>query len=165
MKRILVITSLAALMYSCGGNEPKKAESDEKYDSKEMFGKDEKSATATVNPEHEKKGVGKYSNIELPAKLDVAMAEKGNSVYEMKCSGCHKLTSDKLVGPGWKGVTSRRDAAWVMNFVTNTDEMLNKDAAAMAMLEECLVRMPNQNLSEADARAVYELMRKNDGVK
>ena len=31
------------------------------------------------------------------------------------------------------------------------------------MLEECLVRMPNQNLSEADARATLEFMRKNDG--
>jgi hypothetical protein len=27
------------------------------------------------------------------------------------------------------------------------------------------VRMPNQNLSDDDARNVYEFMRKNDGVK
>ena len=52
-----------------------------------------------------------------------------------------------------------------MNFATNTDEMLNKDPAAQAMLEECLVRMPNQNLSDEDARGIYEFMRKNDGVK
>jgi hypothetical protein len=30
------------------------------------------------------------------------------------------------------------------------------------MLEECLVRMPNQNLSEADARNILEFMYKND---
>jgi hypothetical protein len=50
-----------------------------------------------------------------------------------------------------------------MNFVTNVDEMLEKDTAAQNMLEVCLVKMPNQGLSEADARAVLEYMRKNDG--
>jgi hypothetical protein len=43
--------------------------------------------------------------------------------------------------------------------------MLNKDPQAQAMLEECLVRMPNQNLNDAEARSVYEFMRKNDGLK
>jgi hypothetical protein len=52
-----------------------------------------------------------------------------------------------------------------MNFSTNPDEMLSKDPTAQAMLEECLVRMPNQNLSDDDARAVLEYMRQNDGVK
>jgi hypothetical protein len=52
-----------------------------------------------------------------------------------------------------------------MNFVTNVDEMLNKDPKAQAQLEVCLVRMPNQNLTDDDARAAYEFMRKNDGVK
>ena len=43
--------------------------------------------------------------------------------------------------------------------------MLDKDANAQAMLELCLVRMPNQSLTDDDARHVYEFMRKNDGVK
>ena len=93
------------------------------------------------------------------------MAELGNKVYEVKSSSCHKLTDEKLVGPGWKDVTQRRSAEWVMNFVTNTEEMLDKDANAQAMLELCLVRMPNQSLTDDDARHVYEFMRKNDGVK
>ena len=76
-----------------------------------------------------------------------------------------KLTDEKLVGPGWKDVTSRHTAEWIMNFSTNPDEMINKDPKAQAMLELCLVRMPNQNLSDEDARNVYEFMRKNDGVK
>jgi hypothetical protein len=52
-----------------------------------------------------------------------------------------------------------------MNFVTNVDEMLEKDPKAQAQLELCLVRMPNQNVSDDDARNLYEFMRKNDGVK
>ena len=97
--------------------------------------------------------------------MDAGKADSGEKVYSAKCSSCHKLTDEKLVGPGWKDVTSRHTAEWIMNFSTNPDEMINKDPKAQAMLELCLVRMPNQNLSDEDARNVYEFMRKNDGVK
>jgi hypothetical protein len=70
-----------------------------------------------------------------------------------------------LVGPGWKGVTQRHKPEWILNFVTNTDDMLDKDPKAQAMLEICMVRMPNQNLTDDQAREVLEFMRKNDGVK
>lgn len=109
------------------------------------------------------KGIGPHTSVELTHPLDEIMIASGKSTYEVKCQSCHKLTGEKLVGPGWKGVTDRRKPEWIMNFVTNTDEMIEKDAAAQKMLEECLVRMPNQSLSETDARSVLEFMRKNDG--
>ena len=93
------------------------------------------------------------------------MATLGSGIYDLKCSACHRLTKEKLVGPGWKDVTTRRKPEWIMNFSNNTDEMIAKDPAAQAMLEECLVRMPNQSLSDDDARHILEFMRKNDGVK
>ncbi|MNR69488.1 hypothetical protein D3C85_1947760 [compost metagenome] len=52
-----------------------------------------------------------------------------------------------------------------MNFMTNTDAMIDKDPKAQAMLEICMVRMPNQNLSDGDTRDILEFLRKNDGVK
>ena len=121
---------------------------------------------ANGNPSYDpNRGEGKFKQVAVGANLDVAMAELGETVYGVKCSGCHKLSDEKLVGPGWKGVTSRHTPEWIMNFITNTDEMLNKDPKAQAQLEICLVRMPNQNLSDEDARALYEFQRKNDGVK
>lgn len=108
------------------------------------------------------KGIGKYQNVELTHPLDESMVTAGKGVYEVKCASCHKLTDERLVGPGFAKVTDRRTPEWIMNFVTNTDEMIEKDAEAQKMLEECLVRMPNQNLSEQDARSVLEFMRKND---
>jgi mono/diheme cytochrome c family protein len=119
--------------------------------------------TTATNDAANPKGIGPHQNVELTHPLDEKMVSTGQSVYEVKCASCHKLTDEKLVGPGWKGVTDRRTPEWVMNFVTNVDEMIEKDAAAQKMLEECLVRMPNQNLSETDARSVLEFMRKNDG--
>lgn len=112
-----------------------------------------------------KRGEGKYDNVELGATLDQALATKGEEAAGVKCTSCHKMTDEKLVGPGWKGVTSRHTPAWILNFMTNTDEMINKDPAAQAQLEICLVRMPNQNLSDDEAKSLYEYMRQNDGVK
>jgi cytochrome c2 len=117
----------------------------------------------TDQPAQDPKGVGKFRNVELTHPLDEKMVASGKQVYDVKCASCHKLTNEKLVGPGWKNVTDRRTPEWIMNFVTNVDEMLQKDTAAQNMLEVCLVRMPNQNLSDDDARHVLEYMRKNDG--
>ncbi|HXB11880.1 MAG TPA: cytochrome c, partial [Bacteroidia bacterium] len=77
----------------------------------------------------------------------------------------HKLTDEKLVGPGWKGVTDRRTPEWIMNFITNTNVMLDSDLVAQQLMVICTTRMPNQNLSDDQARAVLEFMRKNDGKK
>ena len=108
------------------------------------------------------KGLGKFQHVELTSPLDETMVKRGLSVYEVKCAACHKLSDEKLVGPGFKGVTGRRTPEWIMNFITNVDEMLNKDPHAKAMLEICNVRMPYQPLSDEEVRALLEFMRNND---
>jgi cytochrome c551/c552 len=158
MKKLITISVIAIVLYACGG-EPKKEESkDGNVSIKEMMEDSSK-------PVAYEKGLGKFTNVDVPPNLDAKSAALGNGIYDLKCSACHKLTAEKLVGPGWKGVTDRRKAEWIMNFVTNTEEMIDKDPEAQAMLEVCMVRMPNQSLSDDDARHVYEYMRKNDGVK
>src|SRR5690554_1938555 len=81
------------------------------------------------------------------------------------CLSCHKLNDERLVGPGWAGVTERRTPEWIMNFITNPDPMIDKDPELQAQLEVCLVRMPNQNISDDEARQILEFMRKVDGVE
>ena len=166
MKKIIILSSfifsMALFVVSCGGSGGK--------DNSET---NEPATSATTsdtaqngNPSYDpKRGEGKFHDVQVSDKLDVAMAEKGDKIYELKCSACHKLTDERLVGPGWKGVTKRQTPTWIMNFVTNTDEMITKDPKAQAMLEICMVRMPNQGLSDDDARNILEFMRKNDGVK
>jgi cytochrome c2 len=58
-------------------------------------------------------GVGKYKNDEYAA-LDTAVVTKGEALFKLKCSACHKTTDQKLVGPGLYGVTKRRKASWIM---------------------------------------------------
>lgn len=161
MKKISIVLAVfvSVLLYSCGG-----ANGDNNSPASDNA--DVSATTENANPSYDpERGEGKFSNVEVSDKLNTAMADAGQKIYEVKCSACHKLTDEKLVGPGWKGVTSRHRPEWIMNFITNPDAMLDKDPKAQAMLEICLVRMPNQNLTDEDARNVFEYMRKNDGVK
>ncbi len=103
--------------------------------------------------------------VELTHPLDQAWVTKGREVYDLKCAACHKLDDQRVVGPGWKGVTTRRQPEWIMNMVTNVDVMLATDETAQQLLEQCLTRMPNQNVTEEEARRVLEFMRSNDGEK
>lgn len=107
----------------------------------------------------------KPGDVELSTPLNQQWVSAGKGIYELKCQACHKLTDERLVGPGWKDVTKRREPHWVMNMITNVEMMLEKDPEAQKLLEQCLVRMPNQNISKDDSRQILEYMRSNDGIK
>ncbi len=166
MKKVSVISVfvLSLFMYACGGSSDQSSNtsSEPATAGATTESADAKSQNPSYDPE---RGEGKFKTVDIGATVDPAMATAGQKVYDVKCSSCHKLTDEKLVGPGWKGVTQRHKAEWIMNFVTNTDQMIDKDPKAQSMLEICMVRMPNQNLDDQSARSVYEFMRKNDGVK
>jgi len=156
----LLIVSTIAILYSCGGN-------GDTSNQETTTATEEPESPASVESYDPKRGEGKFTaeNVKIDATIDGAMATYGEAVSGTKCLSCHKLTDEKLVGPGWKGVTERRTPEWIMNFITNPDPMIDKDPEAQAMLELCLVRMPNQNLADNEARSILEFMRKNDGVK
>ena len=106
-----------------------------------------------------------FEDVQLTSPLNTESVAEGKKIYEMKCQACHKLTDEKLVGPGWKDVTKRRKPGWIMSMILNPDQMLDKPPDAQKLLEQCLVRMPNQNLSKEEARKVLEFQRSNDGEK
>jgi cytochrome c551/c552 len=158
MRKIVLIGTVVILLAACG--------SGKSGDSGQASSASDQKTASSGNPSYDpNRGEGKFTKVDVSQTLDAAKADAGTKIYTVKCSSCHKLTDEKLVGPGWKGVTSRHTPEWIMNFATNPDAMLDKDPKAQAMLEICLVRMPNQNLTDDDARNIYEFMRKNDGVK
>lgn len=157
MKIKIASLALLVIFFACSGN-PEQPESE--GPPPESMIKDNTPASVK-----EGKGIGETKSVELTNPLDNSMVSNGKSIYEMKCAACHKLSDQRVVGPGWSGVTKKRKPEWIMNMITDVDIMLAEDPAAQALLEECLTRMPNQNVSVADARDILEFMRSNDGEK
>jgi len=112
-------------------------------------------------------GIGKYDAKTEFKGMDAAMAAKGKEISDAKCASCHSLTTaDHLVGPGWKGVTKKHTAAWLMNYITDPDPMLAKDPELQKQIAEANgIKMPNPGLNAEEVRAVYEYMRQVDGAK
>jgi mono/diheme cytochrome c family protein len=150
MKKILVFVVLISLIFACG---------DKKESASDKIKRERKEKSALVD---KGLGVGEITNVKLNDPLDQAMVKRGLAIYEMKCAACHKLKGSRIVGPSWAGVTSKRKPEWVMNMITNVEVMLEKDPEAQKLLEECLTRMPNQNVSIGDARDLLEFMYQND---
>ena len=156
MKYLFAI-AIITLVFSCAPEKPKNSEEYPEQPST-------KSAVEEVISDPTK-GLGSVKTVTLKTPLELDRVGRGLSIYEMKCAACHKLTDQRVVGPGWKDITKRRQPELGRNMITNVDVMLEKDPEAQKLLELCLMRMPNQNMSIGDARDVLEFMRQNDGEK
>jgi mono/diheme cytochrome c family protein len=163
--KTVAIAALAFTLFSCGGDKNTDTIPTASTETTTTTAAETAAPTtadaATYDPN---RGLGKHENIDV-SKFDPAMAAAGKKIAEVKCTSCHKPTDEKLVGPGWLGVTKRQTPEWIMNFITNPDPMIDVDPELQKQLELCLVRMPNQGLSDTDAREVLEYMRQIDGAK
>lgn len=169
IRKLFAVSGLfvAIFIVACGGDGGDNNQPATSSDASPAASSEAAPSSGTSTSDYDpKRGEGKFdeSNVTLGA-LDGTMATKGKAIAETKCFSCHKITDEKLVGPGWKGVTTRHAPHWIMNFITNPDAMIDKDPEVQAQLELCLVRMPNQNLVDNEAREIVEFMRQNDGAK
>ena len=155
MRKLIVITVVAFLAQACGGGGNNQENTDASATG------DSPAAQAADDG----RGIGEVKEVTLLTPLEQERIGRGKAIYEMKCQACHRLDDQRVVGPGWKDVTKNRKPEWILNMITNVDVMLEQDAEARKLLELCLTRMPNQNVSIGDARDVLEYMRQNDGEK
>jgi mono/diheme cytochrome c family protein len=107
------------------------------------------------------KGVGPITSVDVSGPVDQALAAEGKTVFEANCTACHKF-EDRYVGPPMAGITKRRTPEWIMNMILNPQEMLEKDPTAQELLAEYMTQMPNQNITQEQARAILEYFRSVD---
>lgn len=71
--------------------------------------------------------------------------DKGKAIFEKNCAVCHKLTDEKLVGPGLKGITERREKAWLKKFIPASQDMVKSgDKLAVQVFNENMkIPMPD----------------------
>lgn len=160
LKQLIPALAIAgiSLLYACGGGSDNQASSGDGSASTAST-----ATTADVDPsaKSDSKGVGKFTSVQVGA-IDEDMATKGKAVFTAKCSACHKVTDERVVGPGLKGVTLRRTPEWIMNQITNPAEMEQKDPVGQALLAKYLTQMTFQNVTDEETRQVLEYFRQND---
>lgn len=154
-----VLLAIIAVMYGCGGNNSENSSSASTSESTAPA----TSQQVSVDPKlkSDSKGVGRFTSVEM-GPIDKKVAEKGEAIFVSKCAACHKTSEEKVVGPGLKNITERRAPEWIMNMITNPEEMTKNDPVAKALFEEHLVQMTFQNVSDEESRAILEYLRVND---
>ena len=155
---LLFVLSIIA---SCGNSEKKDEKEQVKLGdySKQETKKEVKATSSADMIDMSNKGIGPIKSVTLAPEVDQALAAHGQEVYNKMCTACHKPTK-KFIGPAPIGVLERRSPEWIMNMILNPEEMIAKDPIAKQLLiESNMAVMANQNLTEADARAVLEYFR------
>ena len=87
------------------------------------------------------------------------LGERGEGIFQQKCSACHTVGGGRSAGPDLAGVTSRRDRAWLDRIITAPGELFDSgDPEAKKLIEEFRgIRMPDLKITaeEADAILAY----------
>ena len=158
MNRLVLFGLTAALTLSCsGGKKEEAAETGFQISRTQEAAPVAKAAQTPVDLSN--KGIGTIKKVTFPAEVDAAKAAQGQDIFESKCTMCHEV-GQRMIGPAVQGTLERRSPEWVANLLLNTQEMLQKDPIAKALLKEYNnAMMINQNLSEPEALAVLEYLR------
>ena len=155
----LSLIFIATAMISCGGSSESGETQKMMEKPKSMLSSEPKSLEEAEKDWQNNKGVGEVKDLELPDEIDQALADKGEEVYEAKCTACHKPDKD-FIGPAQRGVLKRRTPEWVMNMILNPELMIKEDPIAKQLLVKYNGSpMANQNLTWDEARAVLEYFR------
>lgn len=154
IKNLTLLAAISFAVISCGGEKAEPTTSTETVVEEVVT---EEAPETSANDNMDNKGVGPITSIEL-GEIDSELAATGKDLYKANCTACHKF-GKRYIGPGLKGVTTRRSPEWIMNMMLNPEVMVVEDPIAKALLEEYNAPMSNQQLSEDDARAILEFFR------
>ncbi len=94
------------------------------------------------------------------ASADTAEAKK---IFTTRCMACHTFGKGVKVGPDLKGVTQRRDLAWIVKMVRSSSTMVGSDPIAVQLFEQFKQqRMPDwTDLSEAQVKDIMAWLAAN----
>lgn len=82
------------------------------------------------------------------------VAQDGASLFKQNCSACHSIGKGKLVGPDLEGIHTKRSEEWIVSFVKNAQAFGETDADAKTIINEYGYPMPNQNVNDAEIKAI-----------
>jgi mono/diheme cytochrome c family protein len=103
---------------------------------------------------------GPAPTVNADFRVDATLAQLGGSVYQNKgCYMCHRIGDGRAAGPDLFGVTERRPIEWLTKFLKDTDDMLNSDDVAKALLAEFHhQRMPNIPMTDQQIQGLIHYL-------
>jgi mono/diheme cytochrome c family protein len=94
--------------------------------------------------------------------VDETMAERGEKLFKDKgCSACHGF-GQRVSGPDLKGVAMRRTAQWMEQQILHPEKMTKEDPISRQLFAQFALQMPNQGLTEDEAKAIIEYFKHKD---
>jgi mono/diheme cytochrome c family protein len=93
-----------------------------------------------------------------------ASAQDVAAFYEENCAACHTIGGGAQAGPDLKGVTARRDRAWLIRFLVDTGAFAS-DPAVVKMIEAAggLEMPPTPGMTPALAEEILRLIERQSG--
>ena len=98
-----------------------------------------------------------YQSVAQEAAAAGGDAAKGKELFSTLCQQCHAVTDEKVIGPGLKGIKTRRDEAWLIKWVKNPQAVISSgDAYATALYAKYqpLVMQSFPDLSDDDIKNI-----------
>lgn len=96
--------------------------------------------------------------------FDAQLAAKGEQIFKMKCTACHQYDK-RLVGPPLREVVKRRSADYIISMIISPEAMQENNDTVKALVQQYMTKMTNQNVTQEEARAIYEHLREVAGMK
>jgi protein SCO1/2 len=76
-------------------------------------------------------------------------------VFDSMCGACHTVGSGDKVGPDLRGVTARRDRAWLFRYIQAPQRLrAANDPISKRLFARYRVRMPDLGLADGDVEAI-----------
>lgn len=94
--------------------------------------------------------------------LNLDAQKSGKTIFENRCQACHKVSNEKLVGPGLAHVNKRRDQDWLIKFIRNSQAVIESgDETAKKLFNEFnQTLMPaNKDLSDQEIKNVLNYIK------
>ncbi len=97
--------------------------------------------------------------------LFLSVASFGQTADDAKnfteCKACHTIGGGKLVGPDLKGVTERRDEAWLIKFIQNSQALVasGDETAVKVFNENSKIPMPAHSLTDDQVKGILKYIK------
>jgi mono/diheme cytochrome c family protein len=92
--------------------------------------------------------------------IDETLVAQGQTLFQTKgCSACHGI-GRRISCPDLQDVPLQRTSEWMENQILHPEVMTKEDPIAHQLLAQYSLQMPNQQLTQPEAKAVIEFLKK-----